>query len=219
MFDNVAADYDRLNHLMSLGIDKGWRKKAVKATAGACEVLDIACGTGDLSIGLARAGKKVTGADISEEMMKVMRDKVNREGLQESVTIVKGAAEELPFGDCSFDAATCAFGIRNFEDRDLGLREMYRVLRQGGKVVILELSRPENMLLRKLYDLYFLNILPRIGGKVSGNKSAYNYLPASVVNFPPKDEFLAMMARAGFTSTTHRALSFGICRMFTGKRE
>ena len=218
MFDNVAADYDRLNHLMSLGIDKGWRRKAVKATGTALQVLDIACGTGDLSIGLARKGKKVTGADISDEMMKVMRDKVCREGLQGSVSTVKGAAEELPFGDGTFDAVTCAFGIRNFEDREQGLREMYRVLRPGGTVVILELSRPGNKMLCKLYDLYFLNILPRIGGKLSGNKAAYRYLPASVVNFPPKDEFLAMMARAGFTSTAHRALTFGICRMYTGRR-
>ena len=222
MFDAIAPDYDRLNHILSFDIDKGWRKKAVKEITDkghAMEVLDVACGTGDFSIAIARTaapGSHVTGLDLSEGMMKIGREKVASEGLEGIVSMEQGDCEQLGFPDCSFDRVSVAFGVRNFEHIDTGLEEMYRVLKKGGKLVILELSVPGNRIMQWIYNLYFLKILPVIGGKVSGHRSAYEYLPASVLDFPKPDAFKTMMERAGFTSVRHKSFTFGICRMFTG---
>ncbi|MBQ6178713.1 MAG: bifunctional demethylmenaquinone methyltransferase/2-methoxy-6-polyprenyl-1,4-benzoquinol methylase UbiE [Bacteroidales bacterium] len=223
MFDNIAKDYDSLNHIMSLSIDKIWRRKAIKKIKDAGEapsVLDVACGTGDFSIAIAKAVKKgeVIGVDISKEMLEVMRQKVLKNKLESIISQEVGDGEALRFPDGSFDRVVNAFGIRNFEDRDKGLREALRVLKYGGRLVILELSRPQNKIIRWFYDLYFLHILPIIGGKVSGDKAAYAYLPASVKAFPGKKEFTDELRRAGFVNITHRALTFGICRMYTGER-
>ena len=223
MFDNIAKDYDSLNHIMSLSIDKIWRRKAIKKIKDAGEapsVLDVACGTGDFSIAIAKAVKKgeVIGVDISKEMLEVMRQKVLKNKLESIISQEVGDGEALRFPDGSFDRVVNAFGIRNFEDRDKGLREALRVLKYGGRLVILELSRPQNKIIRWFYDLYFLHILPIIGGKVSGDKAAYAYLPASVKAFPGKKEFTYELRRAGFVNITHRALTFGICRMYTGER-
>ena len=168
MFDNIAADYDKLNHIMSLDIDRIWRRKALRqiVSPDTKQVLDLACGTGDFSIAIARRTLRedlsvhVTGVDLSEGMLAVMREKVAREGLQEMISMQTGDGENLPFGTGSFDRVTIAFGIRNFENREKGLREMLRVLRPGGKLVILELSVPENAVIRWCYNLYFLHILP-----------------------------------------------------------
>ena len=177
MFDNIAGDYDRLNHIMSLDVDKSWRRRALGEIAAAPEgregeidVLDLACGTGDFSIAIAKGvpGSRVTGVDLSEGMLEVMRKKVAEEGLESRIEARQGDGEALPFPDGSFDRVTIAFGIRNFENREKGLREMLRVLRPGGKLVILELSVPENRLIRWAYNLYFLHILPKIGGGISG---------------------------------------------------
>lgn len=223
MFDSIAGDYDALNHILSLDVDKIWRKKALKQIVDApapVQVLDLACGTGDFSIAIAKAltGGHVTGVDLSEGMLAVMREKVDKAELNGMISIEEGDGENLRFPDNTFDRVTIAFGIRNFEDRPKGLREMLRVLKPGGRLVILELSRPENKIIRWFYDLYFLHILPKIGGKVSGDKAAYAYLPASVAAFPGKKEFTATMREAGFRIVTHKAFTLGICRMYTGEK-
>ena len=223
MFDNIAKDYDSLNHIMSLSIDKIWRRKAIKKIKDVGEaprVLDVACGTGDFSIAIAKAVKKgeVIGVDISKEMLEVMRQKVLKNKLESIISQEVGDGEALRFPEGSFDRVVNAFGIRNFEDRDKGLREALRVLKSGGRLVILELSRPQNKIIRWFYDLYFLHILPIIGGKVSGDKAAYAYLPASVKAFPGKKEFTDELRRAGFVNITHKAFTFGICRMYTGEK-
>ena len=223
MFDNIAKDYDSLNHIMSLSIDKIWRRKAIKKIKDAGEaprVLDVACGTGDFSIAIAKAVKKgeVIGVDISKEMLEVMRQKVLKNKLESIISQEVGDGEALRFPEGSFDRVVNAFGIRNFEDMDKGLREALRVLKSGGRLVILELSRPQNKIIRWFYDLYFLHVLPIIGGKVSGDKAAYAYLPASVKAFPGKKEFTDELRRAGFVNITHRAFTFGICRMYTGEK-
>lgn len=223
MFDSIAGDYDSLNHILSLDVDKIWRKKALKQIVDApapVQVLDLACGTGDFSIAIAKAltGGHVTGVDLSEGMLAVMREKVDKAELNGMISIEEGDGENLRFPDNTFDRVTIAFGIRNFEDRPKGLREMLRVLKPGGRLVILELSRPENKIIRWFYDLYFLHILPKIGGKVSGDKAAYAYLPASVAAFPGKKEFTATMREAGFRIVTHKAFTLGICRMYTGEK-
>ncbi len=227
MFDSIAGDYDSLNHILSLDIDKIWRKRALKRIVDSpapVQVLDLACGTGDFSIAIAKAlscsatGNHVTGVDLSEGMLAVMREKVSKAGLTEMISIEEGDGENLRFPDNTFDRVTIAFGIRNFEDRSKGLREMLRVLKSGGRLVILELSRPENTVIRWFYDLYFLHILPKIGGKVSGDKAAYAYLPASVAAFPGKKAFMTTMREAGFRTVTHKAFTLGICRMYTGEK-
>ena len=222
LFDNIASDYDRLNHILSLNIDKGWRKRAVKETIDRNEpmqVLDIACGTGDFTIEIARnaaPGSKITGIDLSEGMMEIGRRKIAAAAVD--ATLEYGDSEALTYADNSFDRISVGFGVRNFEHLELGLREMYRVLKKGGKLVILELSVPSNSLIRWCYKLYFLKILPAIGGWVSGNRGAYNYLPASVLHFPAPDKFQAMMREAGFSTVEHKAFTFGICRMYIGKK-
>ena len=224
MFDRIAEDYDKLNHIMSLDIDKSWRKKAVRETADTdkpLEMLDVACGTGDFAIALARAaapGSRITGLDISEGMMKIGREKVEAEGLSGSIRMEQGDCEHLRFSDCSFDRVSAAFGVRNFEHLGTGLEQMLRVLKPGGKAVILELSVPGNPVLRFLYKLYFLHILPAIGGKISGDKGAYRYLPASVLRFPKPKDFMKMMTDCGFAGVRTRSFTFGICRMYSGTR-
>ena len=227
MFDSIAPEYDRLNHLMSMNVDKGWRRKALRRivdTAGPLEVLDLACGTGDFSVAIARRMEKkgvaglVSGVDLSEGMLAVMKEKVAAAGLSERISTAQGDGENLPFADGSFDRVTIAFGIRNFEHREAGLCEMLRVLKPGGRLVILELSVPENRIVRWFYNLYFLHILPWIGGKVSGDRAAYNYLPASVVKFPGRAAFLRTLQECGFRSVTHKAFTLGICRMYTGEK-
>ena len=224
MFDGISSRYDALNHLMSLGTDRGWRRKAVHCLVREgrpLEVLDLACGTGDLSIALARRlpeGSRITGLDLSEGMLAVMREKVAAAGLEDKVSASQGDGTALPFPDTSFDAVTIAFGIRNFSDRPLGLREMLRVLRPGGTLVILELSEPENRLLRGLYRFYILRVLPLVGGLVSGKKAAYSYLPASVIRFPGRREWMQTMQAAGYAQLRHKALTLGFCRLYTGRK-
>ena len=188
MFDSIAPSYDRLNHLMSLNVDKWWRRHALREIVDGTpqQVLDVACGTGDSTVSVARAaapGSHVTGVDISEGMMTLVTEKAIRAGVQDRLSLQVADGEALPFPEASFDRVTCAFGIRNFEHKEKGLQEFCRVLRPGGKAVILELSVPRSRLLRWGYDLYFMHLLPWIGGKLSGNAQAYRYLPASVHAF------------------------------------
>ena len=235
MFDSIAPEYDYLNHLLSMDIDKRWRKKAVLEivdTDKPQRILDVACGTGDFTIAIARKAMlkraydsdfhtEITGIDISEGMMRVGRKKLAKAGLGKeeeivSVELIQGDCECLPFPDNTFDRISAGFGVRNFEHLDKGLEEMHRTLKPEGKVVILELSVPTNKIIRNLYKLYFTRLLPLVGGHVSGKRSAYTYLPASVLNFPGPREFQEMMRKAGFKSVRHKALTFGICRLYTG---
>lgn len=220
MFDDIAPGYDAFNHIASMNIDRRWRKKAIRevASVNPGAVLDVACGTGDSTIALAKALPRecrITGVDLSEQMLKVMEKKVASEGLEGRISAETGDAEALRFQGGSFDAVTCDFGVRNFENLEKGIREMLRVLRPGGKLVILELSMPSNPLVRKVYEIYFLRILPLIGKKISGNAQAFRYLPASVVNFPGKEAFTAILRGCGCTRITHKALSLGLCRLYT----
>lgn len=223
MFDNIAHDYDRLNHILSLNIDKNWRRKAVRELADESrplKVLDVACGTGDFTIEIGKKvarGSMVTGVDISEGMIAVGLEKISRHGIDARLEVAD--CEALPYDADTFDRISVGFGVRNFEHLELGLREMYRVLTPGGKLVILELSVPSNAFIRWCYKLYFLKILPFIGGLVSGNRGAYEYLPASVLRFPAPDKFMEMMKSAGFDIVEHCAFTFGICRMYIGKKK
>lgn len=222
MFDNIAPDYDKLNHILSLNIDKNWRKKAVRELADEARplnVLDVACGTGDFTIEIARKvphGSTVVGVDISDGMIAVGLEKLAKLGIDAALEVAD--CEALPYEDNTFDRISVGFGVRNFEHLELGLSEMYRVLAPGGKLVILELSVPSNAFIRWCYKLYFLKILPFIGGLVSGDRSAYEYLPASVLRFPAPDKFMSIMKSAGFDVVEHRALTLGVCRMYIGKK-
>jgi demethylmenaquinone methyltransferase/2-methoxy-6-polyprenyl-1,4-benzoquinol methylase len=222
MFDNIAPDYDKLNHILSLNIDKNWRKKAVRELADEARplnVLDVACGTGDFTIEIARKvsqGSTVVGVDISDGMIAVGLEKLAKLGIDAALKVAD--CEALPYEDNTFDRISVGFGVRNFEHLELGLSEMYRVLAPGGKLVILELSVPSNAFIRWCYKLYFLKILPFIGGLVSGDRSAYEYLPASVLRFPAPDKFMSIMKSAGFDVVEHRALTLGVCRMYIGKK-
>ena len=223
MFDRIAPSYDRLNHLLSLDVDRLWRRRAIReiTDGSALRVLDVACRTGDSTVAIARAlpeGGRVVGSDISEQMMRFVMDKARAAGVAERVSVELADAENLPYADASFDRVTCAFGVRNFEHKERGLAEMYRVLKPGGRLVILELSVPENKLVRWCYGLYFKRILPKIGGALSGDRPAYAYLPASVYSFPSPLVFSRMMADAGFVRLRRRSLTAGLCRMFIGEK-
>jgi len=223
MFDGIAPSYDRLNHLMSLGVDKIWRRKALKEIVDGTQqqILDVACGTGDSTIAIAlkaAPGSKITGIDISTGMMEPLMRKAAHEGVHDRIKLLVADALDMPFPDGTFHRVTCAFGVRNFEDKSRGLEEFHRVLKPGGKAVILELSVPSKPWLRQLYDIYFMHILPWIGGMVSGNKEAYRYLPASVHAFPAPPAFCAMMEEAGFRNVRHISLSMGLCRLYTGEK-
>ena len=224
MFDGIAPDYDRLNHLMSLGVDRSWRRRALREIVDARraqQLLDIACGTGDFALAQARkmhADSHITGLDLSEGMLAVMREKVAKAGLDGRISCEQGDCEQMRFADGSFDCATIAFGIRNFAHREAALAEILRVLKPGGRLVILELSVPENKLLRWGYNLYFMHFVPWIGGLISGDKAAYKYLPASVQAFPGRREWTATMVRCGYANVRHRAFTFGLCRMYVGEK-
>ena len=223
MFNDIAPSYDRLNHLMSLGIDNIWRKKAIKEIVDGTQqqILDVACGTGDSTIAIAKAmepGGRVTGLDISAGMMEPLMRKAAHEGVHDRIKLLQADALQMPFEADTFHRVTCAFGIRNFEDRKKGLAEFLRVLKPGGKAVILELGIPDKPFIKTLYDIYFRHILPLIGGLISGNRAAYRYLPESVYAFPRPEAFCAMMERAGFHNVRHRNFTFGLCRLFIGEK-
>ena len=223
MFDHIAPTYDTLNHVLSMNVDRRWRRHALKeiVDGSAQRILDVACGTGDSTVSIAKAageGSTVTGVDISEGMMALVRGKAEKAGVAERIGLEVADGEALPYADGTFDRVTCAFGIRNFEHKEKGLSEFLRVLKPGGKAVILELSVPQNRVVRWAYDLYFTHLLPAIGGAVSGDKAAYRYLPASVHRFPAPQDFCRMMEDAGFTAVRCRTFTFGLCRMFVGER-
>jgi demethylmenaquinone methyltransferase/2-methoxy-6-polyprenyl-1,4-benzoquinol methylase len=216
MFDNISGKYDFLNHFLSLGIDVLWRKKAVKMLASIRpkKILDLATGTGDFALEcLVLNPDKVTGLDISPGMLQVGIEKMKRKKA-DKVEMLLGDCEHLPFEDNSYDAITVGFGVRNFENLEQGLSEMHRVLRPGGKAVVLEPSFPASFPMKQLFSLYFRFILPIVGRLVSSDTSAYTYLPASVEVFPEGEKFLEICDRIGFSKTVWHPLTFGICALY-----
>ncbi|MFI3259136.1 MAG: bifunctional demethylmenaquinone methyltransferase/2-methoxy-6-polyprenyl-1,4-benzoquinol methylase UbiE [Rikenellaceae bacterium] len=224
MFDTIAPAYDRLNHILSFQIDKIWRARVVRFverhTPQTPQILDLATGTGDLAIALSQRikGSTLVGADPSRGMLDVAEKKVAAKGLSERLALEVQSAESLSFEDERFDAVTAAFGVRNYSDLEGGIREMVRVTRSGGWVVVLEFSTPPNPVFRWFYNLYSRHILPRIGAMLSSDREAYEYLPASVEEFASRKEFLALMERVGLTNCRARSQSFGIAQIYVGQK-
>jgi demethylmenaquinone methyltransferase / 2-methoxy-6-polyprenyl-1,4-benzoquinol methylase len=222
MFDQIAFRYDLLNRFLSGGIDKSWRKKAIRQLASIQprKVLDVATGTGDVAIMTWRLLKpdSIIGIDISEGMLELGRQKVAKLLLNNHIQLLKGDSEAINFPNNSFDAVTVAFGVRNFENLEQGLREMYRVVKPGGKVVILEFSMPRKVWFKGLYNLYMKIIAPRAGQWLSKNKDAYKYLNQSVKAFPEGETFLHILQQVGFSETTLKRLSLGICTIYCGQK-
>jgi len=223
-FDTIARNYDRMNRLMTAGLDRWWR---LYGTRAACprqvrkqaarvpteyKVLDVACGTGDMCLLLARRGFAVTGVDLSGEMLAIARRKTA--GWQPAYQVAD--AEQLPFPDASFDAVTCAFGVRNFVHLEQGLGEMLRVLKPGGRMVILELATPDSPVIRPFYNFYTRRVIPWLGQRLAGSREAYTYLPRSIERFPKGDAFLQIIQHSSFNiqHCSQRKLTFGVCRMY-----
>lgn len=221
MFNNISGRYDFLNHFLSLGIDIRWRKKAIQFLKPfqPKTILDVATGTGDFAFeAMALKPDKITGVDISEGMLAVGKKKVAAGGLTDTIELVYGDSENLPFPDNSYDAVIVAFGVRNFENLDKGLGEIHRVIKPGGHIVVLEFSKPSATPMKQLYQFYFRYILPVIGRLVSKDKAAYTYLPESVQAFPDGDRFLDHLKRAGFSQTNCMPLTLGISSLYTAAK-
>jgi demethylmenaquinone methyltransferase/2-methoxy-6-polyprenyl-1,4-benzoquinol methylase len=223
MFGTIAPRYDFLNRMLSFGIDRRWRKKAVKLITcrEGARILDVATGTGDVALEIARsmpASVKITGADFCREMVELGQIKVAQSPFADRIDFKVAPCEDLPFPDNTFDAITIAFGIRNVVDRKLGLAEMWRVLRPEGRMIILEFSTPRSQLFRQIYYFYFRRLLPMIGGLFS-KYNAYKYLPDSVLEFPSQEEFAAMIKDAGFCNVQIHELTFGIASIYVGDKE
>jgi demethylmenaquinone methyltransferase/2-methoxy-6-polyprenyl-1,4-benzoquinol methylase len=222
MFNNISPKYDFLNHTLSMGIDRLWRRRAIRELKKyqPKDLLDLATGTADFAIAAAAIKpKKIDGVDISSGMLEVGRQKIKAKGLEKLITLRLADGESLPYSDGSFDAITIAFGIRNYEHPDRGLREMYRILREQGAVFILEFSQPERFPVKQLYKFYFRNILPVIGKAISSDKSAYSYLPESVAHFPYGAAFINMLESAGFINCRAIPLSAGIATLYIGEKK
>ncbi len=220
MFDGIARRYDFLNHFLSFGTDRFWRRKAIKILGRKIkpnEILDVATGTGDFAItALGLNPQKITGIDLSENMLDLGRAKIVKRRLSDRIDLLRGNSESMSFSDGRFDAVICAFGVRNFGVPLTGLSEMCRVLRPGGAVMILEFSKPSAFPVKQLYFFYFRRILPLMGRIISGDSVAYDYLPDSVLAFPESDDFLRLMNEAGFQKSEYQRLSGGIATIYTG---
>jgi demethylmenaquinone methyltransferase/2-methoxy-6-polyprenyl-1,4-benzoquinol methylase len=219
MFNSIAGKYDFLNHFLSAGIDIYWRRQAIRLLAASQprQILDIATGTGDFALEALRLHPdKITGVDISEGMLAVGREKITRKNLNHKIELRLGDSENLEFADNTFDAATAAFGVRNFENLPQGLREMHRVLKPGGRVVILEFSKPKAFPFKQVYSFYFNQILPVFGKLISKDQAAYTYLPESVQAFPDGPDFINILEQVGFKATQWHPLTFGISSIYTG---
>ena len=220
MFDAISPKYDLLNRVFSMGIDQRWRRLVVRKLGEepVGHLLDVATGTADLAIMGAQAADRVTGVDISEGMLKHGRVKVEEAGLAERITLQQADSTALPFADASFDAVTVAFGVRNFEDLERGLAEMIRVLRPGGRLYVLEFSRPQRTPMRQLFRFYFHRVMPVVGRLVSKDSAAYTYLPKSVDAFPEGSRFLELLSRAGGSEVAARSLTGGIATLYTARK-
>jgi demethylmenaquinone methyltransferase / 2-methoxy-6-polyprenyl-1,4-benzoquinol methylase len=221
MFDSIAGRYDFLNHFLSAGIDIYWRRKAIDQLAGSHpdHILDIATGTGDLALEAVRlAPQKITGIDISTGMLQIGQQKIARKNLSHLIELLPGDSENIAYPDNHFDAVTVAFGVRNFENLAKGLSEMHRVLKPGGKAVVLEFSKPRSFPFKQGYNAYFKYILPLFGRLISNDQAAYSYLPESVQAFPDGMDFIRIFEQAGFKEAKWHSLTFGISSIYTGNK-
>jgi len=221
MFNSIAPRYDLLNHVLSAGIDILWRKKVIRIIKqhNHQTILDVATGTGDLAIAAAKLNpEKIVGIDISGEMLKYQAIKLKNKNLESLIELKLGDGESLPLKESTFDVAMVAFGVRNFENLEQGLKEMYRVLKKNGIIVILEFSKPDKFPVKQFYNFYFKRILPQLGKWISRSDHAYNYLPDSVGHFPSGEAFSAFLREAGFQKTKTRPLTFGIASIYTGEK-
>ncbi|MDM8173908.1 bifunctional demethylmenaquinone methyltransferase/2-methoxy-6-polyprenyl-1,4-benzoquinol methylase UbiE [Olivibacter sp. 47] len=222
MFNNISKTYDFLNHFLSFGIDIIWRKKAIRSLRQLQpkKILDVATGTGDFAFEAINILKpdKIVGVDISEGMLAVAKEKIAKRGVGNKFEVVLGDSEGLPFDDGSFDAVTVAFGVRNFENLEKGLADICRVLRPGGKAVILEFSNPKTFPMKELYSVYSRTLMPFFGRLFSKDREAYSYLPESVVQFPDGERFTTILDRVGFSKTVCRPQTFGICSIYIGTK-
>lgn len=222
MFDSIAGKYDTINRFLSLGIDIGWRKKAIAQLKPINPqlILDVATGTADMALLTHKIlqPQKIEGIDLSNEMLKIGREKINAQHLSQKINILQGDSEHIDFADNFFDAVTVTFGVRNFENLTQGLTEILRVLKPEGKLVILEFSKPKSKAFAKLYNWYMQKVTPNVGKLVSGNKEAYEYLNNSVQAFPEGQNFLNILHEVGFTQTYLKSLSLGICTIYCGSK-
>lgn len=219
LFDRIAGTYDTLNHLLSLNIDRSWRRKTVAMLRPCHRLLDVAIGTADLSLEIMKQQKadSIQGIDLSQEMMRIGAEKVAKAGLTDRIAFQLGSALDMPYQEGEYDALTCAYGVRNFSDLDKGLQEFRRVLRPGGQLAILEFSYPTNPIIRFGYDLFFSHILPFIGRIVSNDQTAYSYLNRSVKEFIWGEEMVRHIESAGFRNVHFRPLTFGITTIYTAE--
>ena len=221
MFDNIAGNYDFLNHFLSMGIDIYWRKKLVKRLTKQApkNILDVATGTGDLAIAMLKATPdKITGIDISNGMLEIGWKKIKEKGLEDKITLQQADSENLPFEDNNFDAVCVSFGARNFENLEKGLSEMYRVLKPGGKLYILEFSQPDIFPFKQIYQFYFRYILPLLGKVVSNDNAAYNYLPESVNAFPYGKKLNKIIENCGYNKAQDHSLTLGIASIYIAEK-
>jgi demethylmenaquinone methyltransferase/2-methoxy-6-polyprenyl-1,4-benzoquinol methylase len=221
MFDNISGRYDLLNSVLSFGTHKGWRKKCVRLLSEAKpkNILDIATGTGDFAIECARLHPdKITGIDISEGMMKVGREKIREKGLEKMISLESGNAETVTYPDNSFDGMSVGFGVRNFQNLENGLKNMYRMLKPGGRLVILEFSYPTNFLIKGFYNFYFTFITPLIGRIFSKDPRAYSYLMESVKAFPNNENLVAILSKLGYKNASFKTLSFGVAAIYIAEK-
>ena len=221
MFDNISKRYDFLNHFLSMGIDKIWRKKAVKILSAYHPeiLLDIATGTGDFAISAMRLQPaKVVGLDLSEGMLEVGRAKMKKKGLDQQIKMVQGDSENLPFEDDHFDGITVGFGVRNFENLEKGLSEMRRVLKSGAPAIILEFSKPKRFPVKQSFNFYSKYIIPKVGRSISKDQAAYSYLPESVEAFPEGQDFVDIMSKVGYKDIKSKPVSGGIATIYWGEK-
>lgn len=221
MFNNISGKYDFLNHFLSLGIDKLWRKKAVKELRSIQpqRILDIATGTGDFALELLKLKpKEIVGLDISSGMLEVGREKMKKRKVDHVIQMVLGDSENIPYDTAHFDALTVAFGVRNFENLEIGLSEMLRVLRPGGKAVILEFSKPKKFPVKQAFGFYSRYIIPFLGKRISKDEKAYAYLPESVAAFPEGEDFLSILRKLGYQNVKAQTVSGGIATIYTGTK-
>ncbi len=217
MFNSIAPRYDFLNRFLSMGIDKGWRKKAVNYLISVEPklILDVATGTADLALEAMRLNpEKIYGIDIAEQMLAFGREKIAAKEWSDKISLIRADSEQLPFNDNMFDAITVGFGVRNFQHLEMGLAEMYRVLKPGGRLVVLEFSKPSAFPYKQIYNAYFTYILPLWGNLVSNSKNAYTYLPESVKHFPEGVEFAGYLKNAGYKGIIVKPLTFGTCSLY-----